>query len=58
MFAVVVIFIVFLVFGHIQQIMFVVMANFIGNFGQVHQENVRRCQFSVMFTDFSLHSVK
>ena len=32
--------------------MFVVVANFILNFDQVHQENVRRCQFSVMFTDF------
>ena len=52
MFAFVVIFIVFSVFGHIQQTMLVVMANFIGTFGQTHRVNVRRCQFSVTITDF------
>ena len=32
--------------------MSIVVANFILNFGQVHQVNFHRCQFSVMFTDF------
>ena len=52
------IFIEFLVFGHIQQTMFVVMANFIETFGQVHKVNICR-QFLVTFKDFGhLHSVK
>ena len=42
----------FSVFGHFQQTMFILMANFIGNLGQVHQENARRCQVLVTFTDF------
>ena len=58
MFVVVAIFIVFSIFGHIQPDMFVVVENFILNFGQVYQVNFRRCQFLVMFTDFGhIHSV-
>ena len=52
MFVVVAIFIVFNIFVYIQPDMFVVVAIFILNFGQVHQVNVRRCQFSVLFRDF------
>ena len=57
-FIIVAIFIVFSILGHIQTDMFVVVAIFILNFGQVNQVNIRRCQFSVMFTDFChIHSV-
>ena len=42
----------FIIFGHIQPFMFIVVAIFIEFFGHVQQVHICRCQFLVMFKDF------